>query len=324
LGSFFFPTVNWLLGSWYTRAELTKRSALYFCSSQIGSMSAGYIQAAAYTHLDGLHGLQGWQWLYIIAFVITAPITLYGFFTLPGLPEKPANKFLSEQERRLARIRMIREGRTSTGPLNFEVVKKTIFGSWHFGMLVLFAIFFSQADGISSNNGPQIWLSENYSVSQTNAIATVLPAVTMVFSLVNGAIADAKHGSVPYIIGYVALLNLVAGMILTVWNGVSNGGIMFAFFLSGTADSIAAVLYSWANIICSGDAMERALTLSTMNTLGNTFSVWVPLFVWKTEDAPRYLKGYAYNVALDATMLALLPVLTYLYKRDKVALRSRG
>lgn len=87
-----------------------------------------------------------------------------------------------------------------------------------------------------------------------------------------------------------ALLNLTANIILTVWGGVSNGGLLFAFFLTNVADGIAPVLYSWANIICSNNSQERALTLSTMNTLGNTFSVWVPIFVWRTEDAPRYLK----------------------------------
>lgn len=95
------------------------------------------------------------------------------------------------------------------------------------------------------------------------------------FSLLNGIIVDSWSNDVlsyPVVIGYVALLNLVAGIILVIWN-VSNGGILFAFFLSGTADSIAAILYSWANIISSNNSQHRALTLSTMNTLGNTTAV---------------------------------------------------
>ena len=107
---------------------------------------------------------------------------------------------------------------------------------------------------------------------------------------------------------------MLAGILLVIWN-VGTGGKMLAFFLSGTADSIASVLYSWANIICSDSSQERALTLSTMNTLGNTFSVWVPLFVWKTVDAPEYKKGYSYNIALDAVMLILLVPLTYLARK---------
>jgi MFS transporter, ACS family, pantothenate transporter len=319
MGSFFFPTVQWILGSWYTSSELTKRSAIYFCASQVGAMSGGYIQAAAQQNLNGVGGLAGWQWLYVIAFIITTPITAYGVLVLPGLPDKPRkwNWFLSEDELKLARLRMLREGRESSyTTITYSSIKKAIFGNWHFGMLVLYAVFFSQADGISSYSGLTLWLQENYSNYQTNTITTVIPAVTMVFSLINGALSDSFKDSYHWLIAYVAVLNLLAGILLTIWN-ISSGGKMFAFFLSGTADSIAAVLYSWANIICSADNVERALTLSTMNTLGNTFSVWVPLFVWQTDDAPRYLKGYAYNVGLDAVMLILLVPLVYLYKRDQ-------
>lgn len=317
-GSFFFPFCQYILGSWYTSHELTKRSALYFCSSQAGSMAAGYIQAAAYKHLNGLHGLKGWQWLYILAFIITIPIIVYGYWTLPGLPEKQhATKLLKPSELRLARLRMIREGRKTNDKLNLSIIVDTIKG-WRFWALVTFAIFFSQADGISSNSGLQIWLKNNaiYSVPKINTITTIVPAVTIVFSLLNGVIVDCWKGSHPFIIAYVAFLNMLAAILLTIWK-ISTGGKLFAFFLSGTANSIAAVLYSWANIICSGNSNSRALTLSTMNTLGNTFSVWVPLFVWRTEDAPRYLKGYAFTIALDAMMLILLFPLTLCTRRAK-------
>lgn len=64
LGSFFFPTVQYILGSWYTKSEITKRSA-FFCASQIDSMSGEYIQAAAYNSLNGVGGIAGLQWLYL-------------------------------------------------------------------------------------------------------------------------------------------------------------------------------------------------------------------------------------------------------------------
>lgn len=330
-GSFFFPTVQFIIGCWYKKTEIHLRSAMYFVASQVGSMATGYIQAAAYKELSGKAWLDGWQWLYILAFIITVPISLYGIFTLPGLPEtmKPYSsdgnrfskmfteyKFLTPNERKLARLRMFREQRVSNDSFRISTLVNCL-KSKRFWLLVVFAIFFSQADGISSNSGLSLWLKEeNYSVYKINTITTVIPAVTIFFSLLNGIIVDSWSNDVlsyPVVIGYVALLNLVAGIILVIWN-VSNGGILFAFFLSGTADSIAAILYSWANIICSNNSQHRALTLSTMNTLGNTFAVWVPLFVWKTVDAPEYKKGYAYNIALDAMMLIMLPSLIWLHK----------
>lgn len=65
-GSLFFPAVQWYLGCWYKRSELSRRGALFFIASQVGSMSSGYIQSGAYAHLNGRYGIEGWRWLYII------------------------------------------------------------------------------------------------------------------------------------------------------------------------------------------------------------------------------------------------------------------
>lgn len=315
LGSFFFPFSNYIMGCFYTKSEVTRRSALYFIASQIGSIAGGFIQARAYISLNGKNGIAGWRWLYIIAFVISLPIFIYGYFTLPNI-NLDRSRLFTKKEIRLSQLRMIREGRLSNDEFSSRIVWKTITG-WKFLMLVFFAIFFSQADGISSNNGLLLWLTkEGYSSPKVTTITTVIPAVTIVASIINGIIADAYTDTHPYLISFTAILNIISGAILVKWT-VSNAGILVAFFLSGTADGIAAVLYSWANIICSDNSQERALTLATMNTLGNTFSVWVPLFVWKTVDGPRYLKGYAYNIALDCMMLVLLFPLTCLYKRQK-------
>lgn len=65
-GSLFFPAVQWYLGCWYKRSEMSRRGALFFIASQVGSMSSGYIQSGAYSSLNGRHGIEGWRWLYII------------------------------------------------------------------------------------------------------------------------------------------------------------------------------------------------------------------------------------------------------------------
>lgn len=87
-------------------------------------------------------------------------------------------------------------------------------------------------------------------------------------------------------------MNAFAAIVLAIWN-VPDGLKFFAFFLSGTAHAIAAIIYSWANEICAADAEERAIVIAAMNTLGNSFGAWITLFVWKTTDASRYLIVYS-------------------------------
>ncbi|KAE8161545.1 major facilitator superfamily domain-containing protein [Aspergillus tamarii] len=315
LGGFFFPAVQWYLGSWYKRSELARRGAIFFIASQVGSMSSGYIQAGAYARLDGRYGIEGWRWLYIICFACTIPIAFLGLCLLPSTPDRCNSRYLTQDEIRLAQERMAAEHREPRQPFTVPRIV-TILKGWRIWVLVGFAFFFSQADGVSSNSGLSLWLKEEkYSVESINTITTVSPAVTIVASIVCGVISDIYDAKVS-LIATTALLNIFACLVLAIWN-VPVGLKFFAFFLSGTADGIAAIIYAWANEICARSAEERALVISAMNTIGNTFGAWIPLFVWKTVDAPRYLIGYNWNLALDVCMLVMLFVLRYFWVREQ-------
>lgn len=275
LGGFFFPAVQWYLGSWYKRSELSRRGAIFFIASQVGSMSSGYIQAGAYARLDGRYGIEGWRWLYIICFACTIPIAFLGLCLLPSTPDRCNSRFLSADEIRLAQERMASENREARQPFTLPRILE-ILKSWRLWVLVSFAFFFSQADGVSSNSGLSLWLkAEGYSVESINTITTVSPAVTIVASIVCGVLSDVYDAKAS-LIAVTALLNIFACIVLAIWN-VPVGLKFFAFFLSGTADGIAAIIYAWANEICAHSAEERALVISAMNTIGNTFGAWIPL-----------------------------------------------
>lgn len=292
LGGFFFPAVQWYLGCWYKGSELSRRGAIFFIASQVGSMSSGYIQAAAYARLDGRYGLEGWRWLYIICmtqsfetfnlntnvlpgFACTIPIAFMGLCLLPSTPDKCNSRFLTEDEIRIAQERMASENREARQPFTVPRILQILKG-WRLWVLVSFAFFFSQADGVYSNSGLSLWLkAEGYSVEKINTINTISPAVTIVASVICGVLSDAYDAKAS-LIAVTALLNIFACIVLAIWN-VPVGLKFFAFFLSGTADGIAAIIYAWANEICSRNAEERALVISAMNTVGNTFGAWIPL-----------------------------------------------
>ncbi|CAI7601900.1 unnamed protein product [Penicillium pancosmium] len=315
LGGFFFPAVQWYLGSWYKRSELSRRGAIFFIASQVGSMSSGYIQAGAYARLDGRYGIEGWRWLYIICFACTIPIAFMGLCLLPSTPDKCRSRFLTQDEILLAQERMASENREPRQPFTVPRVLQILKG-WRLWVLVAFAFFFSQADGVFSNSGLSLWLkAEGYSVGSINTIATVSPAVTIVSSIICAVLSDVYNAKAS-LIAVTAVLNIFACVVLAIWN-VPVGLKFFAFFLSGTADGIAAIIYAWANEICAHSAEERALVISAMNTIGNTFGAWLPLFVWKTVDAPRYLIGYNWTIALDVCMLLMLVVLQHFWTREK-------
>jgi ACS family pantothenate transporter-like MFS transporter len=47
--------MQYLIGSWYRRDELAKRSCILHAGGHVASMFSGYLMAAVY-NLEGMHG----------------------------------------------------------------------------------------------------------------------------------------------------------------------------------------------------------------------------------------------------------------------------
>ncbi|KAM0545363.1 hypothetical protein ACHAPJ_011347 [Fusarium lateritium] len=71
-----FTGTIYIIGSWYKPSEIARRVAFFFIASPGGTMFAGYFQTAAHKNLDGVHGISGWRWLFIIDAIITIVISV--------------------------------------------------------------------------------------------------------------------------------------------------------------------------------------------------------------------------------------------------------
>lgn len=66
-----FVGTHYILGSWYTEEELGKRSGIFTASGLAGTMFGGFIQTGIHSSLDGVRGLSGWRWLFIVRFLLS-------------------------------------------------------------------------------------------------------------------------------------------------------------------------------------------------------------------------------------------------------------
>lgn len=102
----FFPGMMLYLTYWFPQSQRAKFNSLFFVaiplSSALGSPLSGYILG-----FEGLAGLHGWQWLFVLEGV---PSCLLAFAVLLFLPDKPAHaKFLSEDEKQFVAKELSRE-----------------------------------------------------------------------------------------------------------------------------------------------------------------------------------------------------------------------
>lgn len=99
------PGAVFLMSSWYSRAELTRRIAWFYSGSSIANMVGGLLAAGMLGNMDGAMGIAGWRWLFIIEGVITIALAITSGFFLPDYPS--TTRWLNEEERAFASWRLI-------------------------------------------------------------------------------------------------------------------------------------------------------------------------------------------------------------------------
>ncbi|KAJ5287227.1 hypothetical protein N7478_002913 [Penicillium angulare] len=280
-----------IVNSWYRKPELGRRNALFWIANPLGQMIAGYLQAAAYTNLNNHHGLQGWRWLFIICTIITIPVAFLGFFVFPDMPERTKSRFLSEEEKTLARKRLSEEGFTPSTGLSKTIFKRVL-GSWHAYAFVLVLVIFCQQTYPQSN--PFIlWLDsqpDKYGVALVNNISTVTHAASTVGALVMCFYSDIRGSRIEPII-FSGILCIFSNLVLTIWK-IPDGLKFFAYISIGWAYGTIPVLIAWTAEGIATDSEVRAIVFATYNTLSEICGLVVPLVAWPTSKAPQFRGGF--------------------------------
>lgn len=115
-----------LIFNWYTPKELAIRLAFFNVSDVAGAMFLGALQAALYKNMNGVHGIAGWQWLFIVAGSITIGQGLLAFITIPDSPAISRALWLSKGERQLAKERMGEFGTNTSRLIPWAVLRQKL------------------------------------------------------------------------------------------------------------------------------------------------------------------------------------------------------
>lgn len=313
--SSFYPGMQYIIGSWYQKHELGKRSCVFHASSAVGSMFSGYLMGAVY-HLDGVNGFKGWQWLFIINTVISLPIAFSGFLFLPDVPEITRASYFSPDEILLAQTRMQDEGRANRAPYTMKKVKKVL-SSWHIYLLTLLYIFYLNGGGVSAQPAFAIWLKQQgYSITQINTYPTLTTAVQIITTLIYAWMSDTilQGRRWPPII-FSGVMIIIVNTSLTVWN-IPTGWKWGCFILAGCSSGVSGLIYAWMHEICAEDNEERALVAGSMNEMANVVQTWLPLLIWQQVEAPEYPKGYLASIWIAVAMIATAMTIRHLHGRQ--------
>ncbi|KAH8661600.1 retrograde regulation protein 2 [Tricladium varicosporioides] len=301
----FFPGVHYVLGAWYRGDELGRRGGVFYVGQMLGTLTAGFIQSGTSANLDGVRGLAGWRWMFIISALMTIPVAIAGVFIWPGTPAKPNKLFLSDREFDLAvsRLKAVRSDTTDTAKQSRLQLVKKIVKDWKIYILTFWAILFWNS-GSTSYGGYLLWLKslKRFSTPKVNQLGTTAPALGIFYVLFVNFSSDLLWGP-SGAIAFAHAWNFTAMVILAVWK-VPEAAKWFAFNSTYTQVAMSSVLYGWANDILRHDSNERSFILVFMNLVAQSTTAWTGVLVFKTKEGPRFLKGWTFCAVNSAVLVA--------------------
>lgn len=171
----FFPGVIFYLTLWFPSQFRTRMMAIFLAAIPLSSVFSGPLSVSM-LQLDGVLGLHGWQWLFVLQGL---PACVLGVVCLFALPDGPAHaKWLTDDEQRALQDALERE-RSTTHERDF---RKSLKDS---RVWLLAAILFSYIIGIL---GIGVWM----------------PTILKTHHLTDMQVGLAT--AIPYIVGSLAML----------------------------------------------------------------------------------------------------------------------
>jgi ACS family pantothenate transporter-like MFS transporter len=310
---------QYLISSWYTKEERGKRVGLFYCTAALAGMFSGYLQAGAYSGLNGVFGKQGWQWLFIVCGIISLPIAFLGFAFIPDFPETTRAFYITKEEAERQCQRLVAEGQKPLG--HNPWTRKKFFGivkQWQFWVLPL-GYFFVQGSFPNQQPVMALWLkSKGHTIYQRNVWPTGQVAVGVVVQILAGTISDS-----PLLKGrrWPAIIVMQAGtlfstIIMAVWD-VPDTLKYVAYYTMYFSAGVPGPYYAWYSDLIPHDHEMRGFVIAASNMFSYIMSIWYTIAVWRTIEAPRFKAGFTAAAVLGVAMIALTLTVRLLQLKDE-------
>lgn len=297
---------------WYVRKERQFRVALFFSAAALAGAFGG-ILAYGIAFMEGVGGLGGWQWIFILEGILTVVIGSLAYFFIVNYPDTAG--FLKDSERKYIQKRLAADSDSTenegftwsnvTAALSDPKVWLYSFG-FHFMSLPLYTL---------SLFLPSIIENLGYSAAEAQlltippyALATLLTVAVAWISEWVGRRAPFLMGSATVaLIGYCILLSNTDP---TGRPGVSYVGTFFA--AAGIYPTVGLVL-SWPAVNVGGQT-KRAVSNALQISIGNCGAV-IGTQIYRAEDSPRYVVGHSVALGYCCVSVSLTAFIWWFLSR---------
>jgi ACS family tartrate transporter-like MFS transporter len=300
----FFPGIILYLTYWYPSRERARTVALFSTAATL----SGFINSPVsgrLLQLNGLKGLAGWQWLFLLEGI---PAVLIGIFVLWVLPDGPQKaRWLSEPEKKNILDELEREERSGIG------TKHRLRDSFTSGRVwLLCAIYFLLNVG---GYGCEMWLPQiirsfskltEFQVGLLNGIPYIVATILMVW---NGRHSD-RTGERRWHVAGSALVGAVAFIASAYAPTMGLSLAMLALAFAGVKSMVGPF---WALSTASLGGTAAAAGIAWINSVGNLGGFVGPTVVGYIKQATG---SYAGAVTVLGCALVILACLALTIRRQ--------
>lgn len=291
--------------------------------------------------MDGVGGLGGWRWIFIIEGLLTCVVAVAAYYFVSSYPATSAFLTPNEREYVQRRIEADKDATSTSEAFNFSDVFKALRDpkcilyclAYHTMSLPLYTL---------SLFLPTIIKSLGYTSGEAQLLTVPPYALATILTVIVATISERTGKRAPFIIaavlvaiiGYAILLgnsdtvtHVSAKGVKTV--SIAHPGISYlgTFFCTAGIYPATALVLSWPAVNVSG-ATKRATAGGMQITIGNLGAV-IGTQLYRSGDTPKFVRGHATAMGYLGANVVVCVVLWVVLKREnarkeKLALQSRG
>ena len=279
----FFPGIIWYLTQWYTRAHRAHIIALFMTAIAVSGVVGGPLSGWILNTMDGVSGLRGWRWLYLLEGL---PSVVIGLAVLRYLDDGPQTAtWLTLDERALVQRRLAEdeERKQADGATAHRVAEAFLSGR----VWACCAIYFGAVMGIY---GVTFWLpqiisetisSDPLTIGLVSTIPWGIAAVAMVLVGRHSDRTGERRWHIAIPAGVGALFFLLSGLpSLSGWAGV-------VCLTLATAGVMSAASSFWVLPTAALSGSAAAAGIAWINSVGNLSGYVSPYVLGAIRDATR-------------------------------------